>query len=342
MDHSRRQFIKASGGIALAGAGGMLSASPSFAQSSNRFTLKWSNNLQLSHPVNVRAKELAENIRRDTDGRVDLQIFPNSQMGSDPDVLSQIRAGGIDCVLMSGLIFSTLVPVASINGLGFAFKDYAQVWNAMDGELGAYIRGALAKVNLFAMDRMWDSGFRQITTSSKPINSPADLKGLKIRVPGAPIWTTLFKALGAAPTPVNYTELYSALQTKAVEGQENPLAIIQSTRLYEVQKYVAYSNHMWDGWWFVFNARSWAKLPKDLQAIVARDIDAMAQTQREDMLKANATLEAELKAKGMVFNTLDTDPFRALLKTSGFYEDWRRKFGEEAWTLLEKATGKLI
>lgn len=342
MDHSRRQFIKASGGIALAGAGGMLSASPSFAQSSSRFTLKWSNNLQLSHPVNVRAKELAENIRRDTDGRVDLQIFPNSQMGSDPDVLSQIRAGGIDCVLMSGLIFSTLVPVASINGLGFAFKDYAQVWNAMDGDLGAYIRGALAKVNLFAMDRMWDSGFRQITTSSKPINSPADLKGLKIRVPGAPIWTTLFKALGAAPTPVNYTELYSALQTKAVEGQENPLAIIQSTRLYEVQKYVAYSNHMWDGWWFVFNARSWAKLPKDLQAIVARDIDAMAQTQREDMLKANATLEAELKAKGMLFNTLDTDPFRALLKTSGFYEDWRRKFGEEAWTLLEKATGKLI
>ena len=342
MDHSRRQFIKASGGIALAGAGGMLSASPSFAQSGSRFTLKWSNNLQLSHPVNVRAKELAENIRRDTDGRVDLQIFPNSQMGSDPDVLSQIRAGGIDCVLMSGLIFSTLVPVASINGLGFAFKDYAQVWNAMDGDLGAYIRGALAKVNLFAMDCMWDSGFRQITTSSKPINSPADLKGLKIRVPGAPIWTTLFKALGAAPTPVNYTELYSALQTKAVEGQENPLAIIQSTRLYEVQKYVAYSNHMWDGWWFVFNARSWAKLPKDLQAIVARDIDAMAQTQREDMLKANATLEAELKAKGMVFNTLDTDPFRALLKTSGFYEDWRRKFGEEAWTLLEKATGKLI
>ena len=342
MDHSRRQFIKASGGIALAGAGGMLSASPSFAQPGGKFTLKWSNNLQLSHPVNVRAKELAENIRRDTDGRVDLQIFPNSQMGSDPDVLSQIRAGGIDCVLMSGLIFSTLVPVASINGLGFAFKDYAQVWNAMDGDLGAYIRGALAKVNLFAMDRMWDSGFRQITTSSKPINSPADLKGLKIRVPGAPIWTTLFKALGAAPTPVNYTELYSALQTKAVEGQENPLAIIQSTRLYEVQKYVAYSNHMWDGWWFVFNARSWAKLPKDLQAIVARDIDAMAQTQREDMLKANATLEAELKAKGMVFNTLDTDPFRALLKTSGFYEDWRRKFGEEAWTLLEKATGKLI
>ena len=341
MDYSRRKFIQTSGGLALACTGAALPNSFAFAQTPE-FTLKWSNNLQLSHPVNIRGKELAENIRRDTNGRVDLQIFPNSQMGSDPDVLSQIRAGGIDCVLMSGLIFSTLVPAASINGVGFAFKDYSQVWSAMDGELGAYIRAALAKVNLVAMSNMFDSGFRQITTSSKPINSPADLKGLKIRVPGAPIWTTLFKSLGAAPTPVNYTELYSALQTKAVEGQENPLAIIQSTRLYEVQKYVAYSNHMWDGWYFVFNARSWAKLPKDLQEIVARNINATAQLQRQDMIKANASLESELKSKGMVFNTLDTTPFRNMLKTSGFYEEWRKKFGEEPWALLEKATGKLI
>lgn len=341
MNYSRRQFIKTSGGIALASVGGILPASSVFAQPAE-FTLKWSNNMQLSHPVNIRAKELIENIRRDTNGRVELQVFPNSQMGSDPDVLSQIRAGGIDCVLMSGLIFSTLVPAASINGVGFAFKDYSQVWAAMDGELGAHIRGALAKVKLFAMDKMWDSGFRQVTTSSSPINTPADLKGLKIRVPGAPIWTTLFKALGAAPTPVNYTELYSALQTKAVEGQENPLAIVQSTRFYEVQKYVALTNHMWDGWWFVFNARSWAKIPKDLQEIIARNINAMAQTQREDMLKLDASLEEELKSKGMIFNTPDTDPFRALLKTNGFYEEWRKKFGAEAWTLLEKATGKLI
>jgi tripartite ATP-independent transporter DctP family solute receptor len=341
MKGSRRQFIKASGGIALAGVGGMLPMPSSLAKP-EKFILKWSNNLQLSHPVNLRAKELVENIRRDSGGRVELRVFPNSQLGSDPDVLSQIRAGGIDCVLMSGLIFSTLVPLASINGLGFAFKDYSQVWAAMDGELGAYIRGALAKVNLLAMDKMWDSGFRQITTSSKPIDSPANLKGLKIRVPGAPIWTTLFKALGAAPTPVNYTELYSALQTKAVEGQENPLAIIQSTRLYEVQKYVAYSNHMWDGWWFVFNARSWAKIPGDLQAILARNINDMAEIQRKDMLATDITLESELKAKGMVFNTPDTEPFRALLKTSGFYGEWRKKFGSEAWNLLEKATGKLL
>ncbi|MDR0578446.1 MAG: TRAP transporter substrate-binding protein [Candidatus Accumulibacter sp.] len=341
MAYSRRQFIKASGGIALAGAGSVIPASSPYAQSPE-FVLKWSNNLQLSHPVNQRAGELAENIRRDTDGRVDLRVFPNSQMGSDPDVLSQIRAGGIDCVLMSGLIFSTLVPVASINGVGFAFKDYSQVWAAMDGGLGGHVRGALAKVGLLAMDKMWDSGFRQITTSSKPINSLADIRGLKIRVPGAPIWTTLFKAIGAAPTPVNYTELYSALQTKAVEGQENPLAIIQSTRLYEVQKYVAYSNHMWDGWWFTFNARSWAKLPRDLQEIVARDINATAMIQRQDMLAADARLEAELKEKGMVFNTLDTDPFRQILKTNGFYEEWRKKFGADAWKHLENAVGPLV
>lgn len=340
MDHNRRRFLQTSGGLALACTGGffpaIISAQPA------KYKLKWSNNLQLSHPVNIRAPELAANILKDTNGQVELQIFPNSQMGSDPDVLSQIRAGGIDCVLMSGLIFSTLVPVASINGVGFAFKDYAQVWNAMDGELGAYIRAALAKVNLHAMDNMWDSGFRHITTSSRPINVPADMKGLKIRVPGAPIWTTLFKSLGAAPTPVNYTELYSALQTKAVEGQENPLAIIHSTRLYEVQKYVALSNHMWDGWWFVFNKRSWAKLPPDLQQIVAKNINNMALMQREDMVKADASLEKELEGKGMVFNTPDIPAFRETLKKSGFYEEWMKKYGEQPWALLEKATGKLV
>lgn len=341
MDNSRRKFIQTTGGVALAYAGSALTGTSAFAQSAE-FTLKWSNPLQLSHPVNLRASELVENIRRDTKGRVELQVFPNAQLGSDPDVLSQIRAGGIDCVLMSGLIFSTLVPAASISGLGFAFKDYSQVWSAMDGDLGAYIRNALAKVNLIAMDKAWDSGFRQITTSSKPIKTPADLKGFKIRVPNAPIWTTLFKALGASPTPIIYPELYSALQTKAVDGQENPLAIIQAARLYEVQKYVAYSNHMWDGWYFAFNARSWAKLPPDLQAIVARNINAMALTQRQDMIKLNVSLESELKSKKMVFNTVDTDAFRNTLKASGFYGEWRKKFGEEPWSLLEKTTGKLI
>ncbi len=115
----------------------------------------------------------------------------------------------------------------------------------MDGELGTYIRDQIAKTPIFAVSKIWDNGFRQITSSTKEIKTPADLKGFKLRVPPAPALTSLFKALDAAPSPINFNELYSSLQTKVVEGQENPLAIISTARLYEVQKSCSLTRHVW-------------------------------------------------------------------------------------------------
>jgi len=130
-----------------------------------QWTYKYANNLPESHPMNSRAREMAAAIKRDTNGRFDLQIFPNSQLGSDTDTLSQIRSGGVEFFTLSGLILSTFVPVASINGMGFAFPDYAMVWKAMDGDLGAYVRAQIAKSNqIVALEKIWDNGFRQTTT----------------------------------------------------------------------------------------------------------------------------------------------------------------------------------
>ena len=216
--------------------------------------------------MNVRAKEMAAAIKTETNGRFDLQIFPNNQLGSDTDMLSQIRSGGIEFFTLSGLILATLVPAASINGIGFAFPDYDTVWKAMDGDLGAYVRGEIAKANLVVMDKIWDNGFRQTTSSTKPINSPDDYKGFKIRVPVSPLWTSMFKAFDASPASINFSEVYSALQTKIVEGQENPLALISTAKLYEVQKYCSLTNHMWDGFWFLANKRAWEKVPEDIRS----------------------------------------------------------------------------
>ena len=218
---ARRQFLtRASALASLIGAGTAI-VGPARAQSAE-FKLKFASNLPAIHPLNVRAKEAAEAILKESGGRVDIQVFPNNQLGSDTDVLSQLRSGAVDFFTLSGLILSTLVPVASINGIGFAFKDYDQVWAAMDGDLGAHVRAAIAKANLVAFDKIWDNGFRQITSSSKPIVTPADLKGFKIRVPVSPLWTSMFKAFDAAPASINFSEVYSALQTKIVEGEENP------------------------------------------------------------------------------------------------------------------------
>jgi TRAP-type transport system periplasmic protein len=306
-----------------------------------QWVYKYANNLPETHPMNIRAREMAAAIKQETNGRFDLQIFPNSQLGSDTDTLSQIRSGAVEFFTLSGLILSTLVPAASINGMGFAFPDYDTVWKAMDGDLGGYIRTQIAKANLIAMDKIWDNGFRQTTTSTKPVQTPNDFRGMKLRVPVSPLWTSMFKALDASPASINFNEVYSALQTKIVDGQENPLAIISTAKLYEVQKYCSLTNHMWDGFWFLANRRAWETLPEDVRGIVAKNINAAGLKERDDVAKLNATLQQELAAKGLLFNRPDAAPFRDKLRDAGFYTEWKGKYGDEAWGLLEKSVGKL-
>ena len=180
-----------------------------------------------------------------------------------------------------------------------------------------------------------------MTSSTKPINVPADLKGFKIRVPVSPLWTSMFEAFGAAPASINFSEVYTALQTKVVEGQENPLAIIDTAKLYEVQKYCSKTNHMWDGFWFLANKRSWDAIPAELRDVIAHNFNKSAIDQRADVKQLNDNLESELTKKGMVFNAPDPAPFRDTLRQAGFYSQWHQKFGEEPWTLLEREVGSL-
>jgi tripartite ATP-independent transporter DctP family solute receptor len=305
------------------------------------FSYKYANNLPVTHPMNVRAQEAADRIKKETGGKFELQIFPNNQLGSDTDVLSQLRSGGVEFFTLSTVILSTLIPSASISGIGFAFPNYTTVWKAMDGDLGAYMRAQIAKANLVPMDKIWDNGFRQITTSNKPIQTLADLKDFKIRVPPSPLWTSMFRALGASPTSINFAEVYTALQTKVVDGQENPLAIIATAKLFEVQKYCSLTNHMWDGFWFLANRPAWEAIPQDMREIVAKNINEAGLAEREDVAKLNAGLQGDLTAKGMVFNQPDPMAFRDALRKAGFYGEWKRRFGPEAWGKLEAASGSL-
>jgi tripartite ATP-independent transporter DctP family solute receptor len=340
-DLTKRASLRTLAALPLAAAGAGI-AFPRIARSqAAEFSLKYGNNLPVTHPLNVRAQEAANRIKEQSKGRVEINIFPNNQLGGDTDMLSQVRSGGIDFFTPSALVVATLVPVAAINAVGFAFNDYKQVWAAMDGPVGAHVREALAKLRLHAFEKMWDNGFRQTTTSSKPIDSAKDMTGLKIRVPVSPLSIAMFKSLSAAPASLQFSEVYSALQTKVVDAQENPLPIIQVAKLYEVQKYVSLTNHIWDGFWFIANGRTWERLPADLKTIVSAAINDAGVQQREDIRKLNETLEADLKTKGMIFNRPSADTFRAALRDSGFYADWKKRFGDEAWGLLESSVGKL-
>jgi tripartite ATP-independent transporter DctP family solute receptor len=331
----RRSFIKTVAITSAAAVAG-LHRVPSYAA---EFTLKYANNLPMTHPLNVRAQEMAKKIAEQSKGRVNLQIYPNNQLGSDSDMFAQVRSGAIDYFTLSPLILGTLVPAAQISGIGFAFKSYNEVWAAMDGELGAHVRAEIANTSVFAFENIFDNGYRQTTSSTHPITKPDDFKGFKIRVPNSPLWTSMFRAFGAAPTTINFSEAYSALQTHIVDGQENPLAIASTAKLYEVQKYCSMTNHMWDGFWFLANKASFEKLPKDLQQIVRTNVNETALKQRDDVRKLNESVMADLKGKGMVFNDVSTVAFRDKLRSAGFYGDWHKKFGQEAWALLEKYTG---
>ena len=211
----------------------------------------------------------------------------------------------------------------------------------MDGALGNFLRTKLETIGLHALDKQWDNGFRQITSSTRKIENPSDLQGFKIRVPVSPLWISLFKALGAAPTAINFSEVYSALQTHIVDGQENPLPLIETAKLYEVQKYVALTNHIWDSFYLLISKRVWQRIPPDLQSILATSINTAAAGQRRDVQELNSKLQAQLTQQGMEFTTPDRAAFRQVLIKAGFYTEWKQKYGDEAWNLLQQTSDKL-
>ena len=305
------------------------------------FTYKLATGQDPTHPVNKRAQEAIDRIRNATGGRLEIRLFPANQLGSDTDLLSQVRSGGIEFFNQASVVLSTLIPAAGIVNVGFAFSDYDQVWKAMDGPLGTYVRAQNEKSGLLTMSKPWDNGFRNVTTSTKPVHGPDDLRGMKLRVPAAPMLSSLFTALGASPTPINFNELYSALQTKLVEGQENPLAIISTARLYEVQKYCSLTNHVWDAYWFLGNRKAVERLPKDIQEIVRREFDRSATNERLDIATLNSSLRTDLATKGIQLIEPDKKAFKDTLAKTSFYKDLRAKFGENAWKLLQDSVGSL-
>ena len=309
--------------------------------SAAEFSYKLATGQDPTHPVNIRAQEALDRIREASGGRLEIKLFPANQLGSDTDLLAQVRNGSVEFFNLSTSILATFVPAASLANTGFAFKDYDAVWKAMDGDLGTYIREQIAKTPIQTVSKIWDNGFRHITSSTREIRTPEDLKGFKIRVPPAPMLTTLFKALDAGAAPINFNELYSSLQTKVVEGQENPLAITATTRLYEVQKSCSLTGHVWDGYWILGNKRAVARLPEDLRALVAKELDRSADDQRADIVKLSASLRDTLTAKNIKFIDVEREAFREALGKTSFYKDWKGKFGDAAWGHLEAVSGKL-
>ncbi|WP_372526747.1 TRAP transporter substrate-binding protein [Piscinibacter sp.] len=331
---SRRTLLQSAGALPLFAIG----ARPANAA---EFNYKLATGQSLTQPINARLEQATKRILEASSGRLEIRFFPASQLGSDTDLLTQVRSGGIEFLNISGSVLSTVVPPAAITNVGFAFSGYEQVWPGIDGQLGKTVRAQIEKAGFVTVSKASDNGFRHITSASKAIKTPADLQGYRIRVPVSPIFTSLFKALGASPTSINFNELYTALQTRLVDGQENGFVAIESGKLYEVQKFLSLTNHIWDPFWLLGNRRAFGNLPDNLKEIVRREFDRASMEQRADVERLNASLKEQLAGKGLTFETADRAAFRKALSNAGYYKEWRDKFGADNWAALESVVGPL-
>jgi TRAP-type transport system periplasmic protein len=305
------------------------------------FTYKCGTALPDGHPMVIRGREAAGKIKEESSGRLDITFYTNSVLGQDTSMISQTIAGALEMYCLPIDLLAPKNQACGIFGVGFAFDGYTHAWEAMDGDLGNYLRDLAKGIGFHCIEKTPDHGFRQITMKAKPIKSPDDLKGIKIRLPVAPYLIALFQALGASPTPINFGEVYSALQTGLVDGQENPLILIDTAKLYEVQKYCSMTNHVWACIHYSFGKPYWDKLPNDLKDLSTRHFNAAAMTERDDWQKMTAEETTNLTGKGLTFNTPDIKPFQEVLKKAGFYGEMKKKSGDKAWALLEKYVGPL-
>jgi tripartite ATP-independent transporter DctP family solute receptor len=283
-----------------------------------------------------------EAVRAETNGRVETIVYPenNKLPGGDPDALKMLIAGDIQFFTLMGGIIGTVVPVAESQQLPFAFRSPADAHKAIDGPLGKYIGEEMAAkgMHLFPVAG-FDNGMRQVASIPRAIASPSDFAGMKIRVPPGQMMLDTFEAFGAHPVTTPANQIYDALKTGRVDAQENPLAILEGFKLYELLKYVSLTNHMWSGFNAMANPATWKALPDGIKGVIERNMTKYVRRQRQDQAALNASLREDFVRRGLIFNEVDQAAFRARLPA--VYAAWKHKLGTKCWSLVEAEVGRL-
>jgi len=300
------------------------------------FSLRHSHNLPVESPLHKRSLELWAAVKADTGGRVDVQVVREG----DANNLDSLVKGNLGFITLAGNGLSALVPPADVQATPYGFKNPGQVYAAIDGTLGAYLRQELMAKQIYAVPSgCFENGMHQITSASKPIRTAADMQGLKIRVPGSEVYQSFFKALGAQVFTMNLTRTLDALKSGMVEAQDDPWDDVELYKFYEAQKYGSVTDHSWSGYNMLASLKVWQSLPADAQRSIETNAKKYVALQRADNDKLNDELRHDLERKGMMFNDADKASFRAVL--GSFYPRWKAHIGQRAWDLLESHVGTL-
>ena len=249
-----------------------------------------------------------ENVERLSNGSVKVSDFYGGTLGTQRQLQEQVQLGTME-MMATGSDMVELNPKYGIFDLPFLFKDRAHAFRVIDGEIGKSLTESTFSTKGVRVLAYGELGFRQITNKVRPILTPKDLQGLKIRVPSNKVRLAAFKALGAAPTPVPYKELYTSLQQGVVDGQENPLFSIAALSLWDVQKYVSITNHVFSPSYLLVNERWWQGLSPANRELLGRAAAEAEKKQRATLATGDAEIIARLKQRGMQVDTPNTEPF---------------------------------
>jgi len=328
MSLNRRHILKTgSAGIALFAIG-----RPASAQAT---VMRFGHPHPTSDSWQTASLQFAEKVKARSGGRLEIQVFPNGSLGSDPQMISAVRGGTLDITLTGNPFFTGMAPKLNVLDLPFLFSSRAHVAKVLDGAIGDGLRKDLEGSNLKAL-ATWEVGWRNLTNSRRPIVNANDIKGLKIRTTPNPAHVQAFRLLGAVPTPMPFTELFTALETKTVDGQENPVTLILNAKFFEVQKHLSLTRHAFTSAPLVMNKAKFDALAPDLQKVLTETGIEVAAAQRKMNEDAEgSSLEALKKAGMQAVENPDRDSFSKIV-TEDVRKEFVGKFGSDVLDAIVK------
>jgi len=285
------------------------------------------------HPENVGARKIKELIEKKAGDRVDVQVFTDGQIGDQRTMVENLRNGVQEITWVTVGFFGSYEPILNVIESGYLFRDSQHSYKVFDGPMGDEVRVLVEKHGVKLLG-FYEAGMRHITNSVRPIKNPEDLKGLKIRTPQAKYHLNTLKYMGANPVAMSFGELYTAMQQKVVDGQENPFSNIYKAKFYEVNKYMSLTGHLHLTHMVMYSAKLWDRLPADLQKIVRESIIESQEAERKAVQDDDTNLLKEIKAKGMLVNDADREAFKKSVMP--LREEAVKEFGPKAKEWIDR------
>ncbi|OPY84502.1 MAG: 2,3-diketo-L-gulonate-binding periplasmic protein YiaO precursor [Smithella sp. PtaU1.Bin162] len=304
------------------------------ASAADKWVLKGGHVAAASHAMNLTLIEMGKQMEQRTGGRVKFDVFPEAAIGGEREMIEGARIGTVDFALTTSAVLGNFVPEMKLFDLPFLFKDRDNAIRVLDGPIGQKLLDSMTAKGLIGL-AFWENGFRNLTNSKRPINKPEDLKNLKMRTMENPIHLESWRTLGANPTPMAFAEVYTALQQGTVDGQENPLAIIYTTRLYEVQKYLSMTNHNYSPMVLMVSKKLWDTFPADIKTAFKELAMTNANVERGILKTDEAKYLADMQKAGLKVNYPDTALFREKVKS--VYDKHSKAIGADIINQILKA-----